>query len=68
MLNEARKGGYPSYTPWFPEEKIRAGLTEGQLKVLPLGAGRERLLPIYLVIADRDAAGRETRRARDTAE
>lgn len=47
---------------WFPEEKIRSELAEGKLKVLPLRAGRERLLPMYLVIADRDAAGPGTRR------
>lgn len=47
---------------WLPEEKIRAELKEGQLEVLPLRAGRERLIPLYLVIADRDGAGPGTLR------
>lgn len=47
---------------WLPEEKIRGELAQGQLKILPLRAGRERLLPLYLVIADRDAAGPGTQR------
>ncbi len=47
---------------WLPEEKIRGELAQGQLKILPLRAGRERLLPLYLVIADRDAAGPGTLR------
>ena len=47
---------------WVPEEKIRTELNEGQLKILPLRGGRERLLPLYLVIADRDAAGPGTLR------
>lgn len=42
---------------WFPEEKIRGELAQGLLKPLPLRGGRERKLPIYLIFADRDAAG-----------
>lgn len=42
---------------WFPEHKIRSELAEGSLKVLPLRGGQERYLQLYLVIADRDAAG-----------
>ncbi len=47
---------------WFPEDKIRSELAEGQLKILALHAARERPLPMYLVIADRHAAGPGTRR------
>lgn len=47
---------------WFPREKIRNELAEGTLKPLALRGGRERILPIYLVFADRDAAGPGVRR------
>lgn len=42
---------------WFPEHKIRSELADGTLKVLPLRGGRERLVQLYLVFPDRDAAG-----------
>lgn len=47
---------------WFPEEKIRSELAEGILKVLPLRGGRERMAQLYLIFADRDAAGPGTLR------
>jgi DNA-binding transcriptional LysR family regulator len=42
---------------WFPEDKIRNELANGELKVLPLREGRERMLQCYLIFPDRDAAG-----------
>jgi DNA-binding transcriptional LysR family regulator len=50
---------------WFPEDKIRSELAEGTLKVLPLRGGRERILQLYLIFADRDAAGPGTLRLAD---
>jgi len=47
---------------WFPEDKIRSELAEGTLKPLPLEEGRERFGQLYLVFADRDAAGPGTLR------
>lgn len=42
---------------WLPVEKIRGELDEGLLKPLPLRGGAERLVPMYLVFPDPDAAG-----------
>jgi len=42
---------------WFPEEKIRDELAAGTLKPLPLRDGGDRYGQLYLVFADRDAAG-----------
>jgi DNA-binding transcriptional LysR family regulator len=42
---------------WFPEDKIRTELADGSLKPLPLEQGSERFGQLYLVFADRDAAG-----------
>lgn len=42
---------------WFPEDKIRRELRDGELKVLPLREGRERSVECYLIFPDRDAAG-----------
>lgn len=47
---------------WFPEDKIRQELADGQLKILPLQGGRERSAPLYLVLPDPDSAGPGTRR------
>lgn len=47
---------------WFPEDSIREELASGQLKVLSLREGSERYATLYLVFADRDAAGRGARR------
>ena len=42
---------------WLPEERIREELAAGTLATLPLREGRERYAQLYLVFADRDAAG-----------
>jgi DNA-binding transcriptional LysR family regulator len=47
---------------WLPEEKIRTELNTGLLKELPLAGGRERVLPMYLIYADIEAAGPGTKR------
>jgi DNA-binding transcriptional LysR family regulator len=47
---------------WFAEENIRAELDDGSLQRLPLAAGSERFATLYLVHADREAAGPGTRR------
>ncbi|MDB5809027.1 MAG: LysR family transcriptional regulator [Betaproteobacteria bacterium] len=47
---------------WFPEYKIRDELDANTLKALPLREGGERFIELYLVFADRDAAGPGTLR------
>ena len=47
---------------WFPEDKIRDELAAGTLKPLPLREGGERFGELYLIVADRDAAGPGTLR------
>jgi DNA-binding transcriptional LysR family regulator len=47
---------------WFPEEKIRDELAAGTLRALPLREGEERFGELYLILADRDAAGPGTLR------
>lgn len=42
---------------WFPEERIRADLDSGTLVPLKLREGSLRVGSLYLVFADRDAAG-----------
>lgn len=42
---------------WLPEEKILEELAAETLKPLPLREGRERSAELYLVYANRDAAG-----------
>jgi DNA-binding transcriptional LysR family regulator len=42
---------------WFPELRIRGELAAGTLKALPLRDGGERFIELYLVFADREAAG-----------
>ena len=42
---------------WFAEDKIRPELAAGTLKALRLREGGERFAELYLVFADRDAAG-----------
>ncbi len=56
----AMKKGYGF--AWYAEEKIRDELREGALKVLPMQDGGERFTPLYLIVADPDAAGPGTRR------
>lgn len=57
---EAVRAGYGF--AWLPEEKIRGELAAGTLKPLPLREGGERFVQLYLVFADRDAAGPGTLR------
>lgn len=52
---EAARMGY-AYA-WLPEDKIREELAHGALKALPLREGRERHAELFLVLANRDAAG-----------
>lgn len=52
---EAARSGYGFC--WLPEERIRDELARGLLKPLPLREGHERLLPLYVIFADRDSAG-----------
>lgn len=47
---------------WLPQDKIRTELEEGSLKILPLRGGRVRTVQLYLMFADRDAAGPATLR------
>jgi len=47
---------------WFAEENIREELAAGTLRQLPLAAGAERFATLYLVHADRGAAGPGTLR------
>ena len=42
---------------WYPEDSVRAELERGALKALPLREGAEKAGTIYLVFADREAAG-----------
>ena len=56
----AARSGY-GYA-WLPEYKIRDELAAGTLKPLPLREGAERFVELYLVFADRDAAGPGTLR------
>ena len=42
---------------WFPLEYIADELASGALRPLPMREGRERILPLYLVHADREQAG-----------
>ena len=56
----AARAGY-GYA-WLPEYKIRDELAAGTLRALPLREGGERFAELYLVYADRDAAGPGTLR------
>lgn len=47
---------------WYPEDSAREELERGTLKPLALLEGGERVITLYLVYADRDAAGPGTRR------
>jgi DNA-binding transcriptional LysR family regulator len=42
---------------WYPIDRIRDEMERGVLKPLPMVEGGERSVQLYLVIADRDAAG-----------
>ena len=47
---------------WYAEDAVRDELQAGLLKPLPLREGAERYSTLYLIFADRDAAGPGTRR------
>ena len=47
---------------WYPEYRIRDEIAAGMLKALPLREGGESFAQLYLVFADRDAAGPGTLR------
>ena len=47
---------------WFPEERVRDELARGALKALPLRGGEERLVELYLILADPEFAGPGVRR------
>jgi DNA-binding transcriptional LysR family regulator len=51
---------------WYPEESVREELAQGKLKPLPLREGGERFATLYLVYADREAAGPGTLRLAET--
>jgi DNA-binding transcriptional LysR family regulator len=42
---------------WYPEDSVRGELERGALQPLPLREGAEKAGTIYLVFADREAAG-----------
>lgn len=42
---------------WYHEDSIREELDSGALKPLPLREGGERVAPLYLIFADREATG-----------
>ena len=47
---------------WYPEDSIREEIAAGTLKPLPLREGGERSATLYLIFADREAAGPGTLR------
>src|SRR5262245_13454443 len=47
---------------WYPADSIREELAAGSLKPLPLREGAERTASLYLMFADREAAGPGTLR------
>lgn len=47
---------------WYPEDSVRSELERGALKPLPLREGAEKSGTIYLIFADREAAGPGTLR------
>src|SRR5262245_2908260 len=51
---------------WLPEDKIRDELAQGLLKPVEARDGGERFAQLYLVFADRDAAGPGTVRLAET--
>jgi len=47
---------------WYPEDSVRGELERGALKPLPLREGAEKSGTLYLIFADREAAGPGTLR------
>ena len=48
---------------WLPEHVVAASLRDGTLKALPLTSGRERRVPLYLVLVHSEVAGPAARAA-----
>jgi DNA-binding transcriptional LysR family regulator len=48
---------------WLPEPVVAESLRNGSLKALPLVTGRERRVPLYLVLVQSDVAGPAARAA-----
>lgn len=48
---------------WLPEHVVAESLRSGALKALPLVTGRERRVPLYLVLVQADVAGPAARAA-----
>lgn len=48
---------------WLPEHVVAESLRNGSLKVLPLTTGRERRVPLHLVLVQGDVAGPAARAA-----
>lgn len=48
---------------WLPEHVVAASLRDGTLKALPLSSGRERRVPLYLVLVHSEVAGPAARAA-----
>jgi DNA-binding transcriptional LysR family regulator len=42
---------------WLPQDKIRAELQDGSLRELPMRGGSVRIVQLYLILGDREAAG-----------
>jgi DNA-binding transcriptional LysR family regulator len=48
---------------WLPEHVVAESLRDGTLKALPLASGRERRVPLYLVLVHSEVAGPAARAA-----
>ena len=48
---------------WLPEHVVVEPLRDGTLKALPLSNGRERRVPLYLVLVHSEVAGPAARAA-----
>jgi DNA-binding transcriptional LysR family regulator len=48
---------------WLPEHVVAASLRDGTLEALPLTSGRERRVPLYLVLVHSEVAGPAARAA-----
>lgn len=56
-IRRTRRYTGPGVFAWFPIEYITEELAAETLKALPMREGRERVVGLYLVYADRDMAG-----------
>jgi DNA-binding transcriptional LysR family regulator len=48
---------------WLPEHVVAESLHDGSLKPLPLATGKERRVPLYLVLVHSEVAGPAARAA-----